>query len=81
MAVKSSREGIPITSPSNRFWSVDEPGGVDFADVEVEPELVLVLFEVLDVGEAGVVATGSSSSPTTGLETTSMISSHCERST
>src|SRR5665811_600762 len=35
--------------------AVDDPGGVDFADVEVEPQLVGVLGDVLHVGQAGVV--------------------------
>src|SRR5690606_58317 len=36
--------------------AVDDPGGVDFADLELQPQLVRVLVEVLEVREAGVVA-------------------------
>src|SRR5680860_295351 len=35
--------------------AVDDPGGVDFADVEVEAQFVRVLLDVLHVGQAGVV--------------------------
>src|SRR5215203_592628 len=37
---------------------VDDPGGIDFSDLEVEAELVFVRREVFEVGKAGVVAPG-----------------------
>src|SRR4029077_3930058 len=48
-------------APEALLATVNDPGGVDFADVEIEPQLVGMLLEVLHVGEAGVVLTAQQS--------------------
>src|ERR1044072_1174095 len=51
-AVELRRGDADDLSLEALLLSVDHPGGVDFADVEVESQLVRVLLDMLHVGQA-----------------------------